>query len=101
MPRVRADEPRGEQPLTAAEIEDARVIGDQAVGENMSEERIVAQFRRREVPREAARGAVRTAGGFDERGRDHADVRNVEPCSLADNRLAQGRGDEPTIRRRA
>ena len=71
MPCVRADQARGEQTLAAAEIEDARAIGNQAVREDVGEERIVAQFRRREVPCEAACGAVGEAGGFDEFGWEH------------------------------
>ena len=82
--QARAHQPRGEQALTAAEIQDAGIVGNQAVRETMAEERIVTQFGVREVPREAAGGAVRQARRIDQGERNHASF-------LAEGQIADGR----------
>src|SRR6185369_17822069 len=72
--RRRGEQAR-EQPLAAADVEDARARRDHPARQQVDEDRIPTELAAREVPCEAARAAVRRARLADERAprRDRVD----------------------------
>src|SRR5664279_39850 len=66
MQRARLQQPRGEQALTAAEVDQTFCIGDQTVFEQAKEYRISIQLAPGEVPGEVPGRAVGACGTVEE-----------------------------------
>ena len=66
MQRARFQQPRGEQTLAAAEVDQSLCIGDQAELEQAKERRVALQFAAGEMPGEASGRAVRARGAVEQ-----------------------------------
>src|SRR5579864_6671252 len=78
LPRLRGQQPRGQQPLAATEIQNARTVAEQPSTEDRRKSRVARELCAGEVPGKSTCRAVAAAGGLDER--PHQWVAHVQPC---------------------
>jgi hypothetical protein len=80
---ARRGQPRGQQALAAADVEQ-RAVADQAALEQCAEDRVAVELAPRETPGEAAGGTIRSARRIEQR-------RNRSPAHYSTERNVTGR----------